>query len=53
MTEQTKDNPYCHQGMTCAKGCVCASEDGICHCDMLSDDKCTCNGYCGNVLHQK
>ena len=40
-------NPYCHAGMTCAKGCGCASADGICHCPMISADKCACNGYCG------
>lgn len=40
-------NPYCHAGMTCAQGCGCASADGICHCPMISDDKCACNGYCG------
>lgn len=45
MTEQT--DPYCHAGMTCPKGCGCASADGNCHCPMKDDQKCACNGYCG------
>lgn len=43
----TKENPYCHAGMECHTGCHCASSDGICHCPMISDEKCACNGYCG------
>lgn len=41
------DNPFCHTGMTCKPGCSCAGEDGKCHCSMISDRRCTCNGLCG------
>ncbi|GEO63117.1 hypothetical protein LNA01_03000 [Companilactobacillus nantensis] len=44
---EKNENPYCHAGMTCHDGCHCASDDGICHCPMLDDEKCACNGYCG------
>ncbi len=47
MTDKTETNPYCHAGMTCHEGCRCASSDGVCHCPMLDDEKCACNGYCG------
>ncbi|WP_162894248.1 hypothetical protein [Companilactobacillus musae] len=40
-------NPYCHAGMECHDGCRCARTDGICHCKMISADKCACDGYCG------
>jgi len=49
MSEESKtdSNPYCHAGMKCHDGCHCSSSDGICHCPMISDEKCACNGYCG------
>lgn len=43
MSEQ---DGYCFNGMICQDGCPCASADGICHCPMLDDDKCACNGHC-------
>lgn len=43
MSEQ---DGYCSNGMICQDGCPCASADGICHCPMLDDDKCACNGHC-------
>ncbi len=40
MSENNENNPYCHAGMTCHDGCHCSSADGICHCPMISDEKC-------------
>jgi len=48
---KTDDNPFCHAGMTCAPGCGCASADGICHCPMIFDRKCACDGFCGTPKH--
>lgn len=44
----SENNPYCHQEMVCHEGCRCSSSDGTCHCPMLDDKKCACNGYCGS-----
>lgn len=42
-----QNNPYCHAGMVCHDGCMCSRADGICHCKMISEKKCACDGYCG------
>lgn len=42
-----EQNPYCHAGMVCHDGCRYSRSDGICHCKMLDDQKCACDGYCG------
>lgn len=44
----SENNPYCHQEMVCHEGCRCSSSDGTCHCPMLDDKKCACNGHCGS-----
>ncbi|WP_157930270.1 hypothetical protein [Limosilactobacillus fermentum] len=40
------EKEYCKAGMTCKKGCPCASTDGICHCDMMDEKRCYCNSHC-------
>lgn len=44
------NNPYCHEGMTCFSSCHCSGTDGICHCPMSDNTKCTCNSYCGSKV---
>lgn len=47
LVPKNDDNPFCHSGMTCVKGCSCAGKDGKCPCKMISARRCTCNGFCG------
>lgn len=41
-----QNTPLCTTGMHCTVGCPCAGKDGICHCPMIDDQKCACNGHC-------